>query len=430
MAFFYNAILRYNKPALEVNEMLPRANPLQAFKFRDFRALWLGQFISQIGDNFALIAALVVIRRLSGSALMLGIMAVAMTAPQLVFGLIGGVFVDRFSRKWVMIISDLLRAAAILLLITVKRPEQFIIFPLVGFFMATVGVFFNPARNAIIPNIVSEEMLFTANGLIQASQVAAVILGSALAGLLIAWGGPAPAFIFDSITFLVSALAIASMNIPPVSNSSQAREALLWLQLKEGLSYIKHSKVIQTIMLTAAIATLGLGAIAVLGVVYLEEELGVSPESFGFLNSIQGVGMVIGGLSLGTLSTYIKPSNLVGGGMALLGLAILLFAFAPSFEMALAAAAVIGLCVVTARATLAALLQAFVPDEKRGRVESTVNTAIGMATMLAMGLSGILGDFIGVRTVFSLAGLTTLAAGVIAMLFLKKAYIREVKEQG
>lgn len=394
-------------------------NLIRAFKIRDFRALWLGQFVSQIGDNFALIAALVLIQSLSGSPIWLGIAAMAMTLPQLLFGLIGGVFVDRFNRKKVMIVSDLLRAGAILILITVRSPGELYLLPLVGAFMSTVGVFFNPARNAVIPNIVSREMLLTANGLIQASQMAAIIVGSSLASIIIAMAGPSVAFALDSLTFVVSALAIVSMNIPPLNNHS-AEGGWLWPHLKEGFSYIRRHRAIQVVLLATSVATLGIGSIAVLGVAYVEKELGVSAESFGFLNSIQGIGMVAGGLSLGFLSRISEPNYLAGMAMGALGLAILLFAFSPRFEVAMAAAALIGMGVVTARATLAALLQAIVSDEKRGRVESTVNTGVGFSTALSMGLSGLLGAAIGVRTVFVLAALSTMAAGALSALFLKQ----------
>ncbi|RLC79831.1 MAG: hypothetical protein DRI61_07075 [Chloroflexi bacterium] len=401
---------------------------IEAFKIKDFRALWLGQFISQMGDNFALIAALVVIQTLSGSPVWLGIAAMAMTLPQLVFGLIGGVFVDRFNRKRVMIISDLLRGAAILILVTVRSPRELYLLPLVGCFMSTIGVFFNPARNAVLPNIVSKEMLLTANGLIQASQMLAVIVGSSLASIIIAVAGPAAAFVLDSFTFIVSAIAIASMNIPPLANSDSPK-GVFWPHLKEGFSYIKKHRTIQVILLTASLATLGIGSIAVLGVAYVEKELGVEAESFGFLNSVQGIGMVVGGFLLSFLSKIVDPGHLTGVAMGILGIAILIFAFSPRFELALAAAAIIGLGVVTARATLAALLQALVPDEKRGRLESTVNTCVSFSTTTAMGFSGLLGAAIGVKTVFVLAALTTMAGGALATLFLKQPPKGKVREQ-
>ncbi|MCS7285888.1 MAG: MFS transporter [Anaerolineae bacterium] len=393
---------------------------LEAFKIRDFRILWIGQFISQIGDSLALIAALVVIQKLSGSTLWLGFTAMAIAFPPLLLGLVGGVMADRFDRKKVMIISDILRGIAILFLIGARSPQQLYLFPLVGCFMSIAGVFFGPARNAVIPSIVSREMLLTANGLLQASQMLAIIVGSSLASLIIATLGPASAFILDSLTFFLSAWLIFTLKIPPVNNSTP-REGIIWPQLKEGLGYIKKKRPILIIMVAASVATLSLGSIAVLGVAYVEKYLGVSAESFGFLNSIQGVGMVIGGLSLGFFSRFASPHYLAGTAMIALGAAIISFAFSSRFEMALILATLIGVCVVVARATLAALLQATVPNEKRGRVESTVNTSISFSTTLAMGLSGLLGAAMDVRTVFILAALGVISAGILTLTALKES---------
>ncbi len=393
---------------------------LKAFKIRDFRALWIGQFISQIGDYLALIAALVVIQKLSGSVLWLGFTAMALTLPQLLFGLVGGVMADRFDRKKVMVASDILRGMAILLLIGAKSPRELFLFPLVGCFMSVAGAFFGPARNAVIPSIVSRDMLLTANGLLQASQMLAIIVGSSLAGLIIATLGPASAFILDSLTFFVSAWLIFTLQIPPVNNSGP-REGIIWPQLKEGLSYIKKHRPILLILVVASVATLSLGSIAVLGVAYVEKYLGVSAERFGFLNSVQGIGMVVGGLSLGFFSRFASTHYLASTAMIALGVAILFFAFSSRFEAALLLAAIIGVCVVVARAALAAILQATVPDEKRGRVESTVNTSISLSTTLAMGFSGLLGAILGVRMVFSLAALGVASAGILILLTLKES---------
>jgi predicted MFS family arabinose efflux permease len=129
--------------------------------------------------------------------------------------------------------------------------------------------------------------------------------------------------------------------------------------------------------------------------------------------------MVAGGLSLGFFSRFASPHYLASIAMMVLGLAILFFAFSSRFEAALLLAAIIGVCVVVVRATLAAILQATVPNEKRGRVESTVNTSISFSTALAMGLSGILGAALGVRTVFTLAAAGVMLGGVLALLALK-----------
>jgi len=403
----------------------------KALRNTDFRALWVGQLVSQIGDSFAIIAVLVVINKLTSSALALGLMVVSVTLPQLVFGLIAGVFADRLDRKLTMIVSDIVRGVAILALLTVDTASEIYVFYIVGFLMATVGVFFAPARNAALPNIVEKEMLLTANALVQSTQVAATVFGPALAGFVIGIYGPSLAFAFDSATFFISAAAIATMAIPTNHNNHEkASPQVIWEQLVEGLVFIRRNRTVLNVMLTAVVAMLGLGAVTVLGVKYLDEDLGVGATGLGLLNSIQGIGMVVGGVLVGNLASHLQSHQIASVGMMILGLAIISFAVAPTFAIVLVAAFIIGFCMVSARATLATMTQALVPDEKRGRVEGAMSTVTMVATMVSMGVAGLLGDPLGVRTVFFLAGLITFLSGVTAVFTLQDAWpVRQVSSE-
>ncbi len=401
-----------------------RAAIVSALRNRDFCALWIGQLLSQIGDNFVIVAILFVISTLTDSPLAVGVLAVVATLPQLFLGLVGGVFVDRLNRKLVMVVSDIIRGLAVLFLLLVQRADQLYILYTVGFVMATVGIFFNPARNAVIPNIVSGEILLTANALMQANQIIAVILGASIAGLVIGWLGPASAFIFDSFSFAVSAVAIATMTVPPVnSNPGKTKIRVIWNQLVEGLLFIRYNSHLLHVMITTAVATLGFGAIMVLGIIYLQEVLGMGAEGFGFLYAFQGLGVVMGGVVIGRFTSNVRTNRVVGGCMVILGLAIIAFAVAPSYPLVLVAVAIIGLSIVVARAALATLTQRLVPDEKRGRVGSAVAMVIGASTSASMVLSGLFGDLIGVQAVFVAAGVITIVAGVAAAYTLREAQV-------
>ncbi|MBC8264221.1 MAG: MFS transporter [Anaerolineales bacterium] len=399
-----------------------RAAIISALRNRNFCALWAGQLISQIGDNFLIVTILFVISSLTDSPLAIGIMALVATLPQLFLGLIGGVFVDRLDRKVVMIVSDILRGLAVLALLFVQRADQLYILYIVSFVMVTVGLFSNPARNAVIPNIVSGEILLTANALMQAGQIISVILGASIAGLIVGWLGLTFAIVFDSFSFAVSAVAVATMTIPPLNpKPSKARSRVIWNQLVEGLLFIRHSSPLLHVMTTTAVATLGFGAIMVLGIIYLKQVLGIGPEGFGFLYAFQGLGVVIGGAIISRFASNSHSNRVVGVCMAVLGLAIIAFAVAPSYPLVLVAVAIIGLSIVAARAALATLTQRLVPDEKRGRVASAVTMVIGASTSASMALSGLFGDLIGVQAVFIAAGVVTIVAGVAASYTLREA---------
>lgn len=367
-----------------------------------------------------LIATLEVIQRLTDSAFALGTLGVSIGLPTLLFGLVAGVFVDRLDRKVTMIVSDIVRGLVVLALPLVHTPDRIWVFYVVGFIMGSMGIFFAPARNAVLPNIVDEEILLPANTLVQGTQIISMTIGPTLAGIIVGWFGTDFAFVVNAITFFVSALAIATLSVPHRrANEEAASAGVVWAQLKEGLRFIRGNRTILNISITAGVAMLGLGAIIILGVRYLSVELGVGTTGFGFLVSVLGVGMVTGGFLVGNYGAALQANMVVGGSMGILGLALVGFALAPEFSLVLVMAFVIGACMVAARSAIAALIQVIVPDEKRGRVESAVNTIIQAATTISMGMAGFLGDALGLRIVFLLAGLTTLVAAGMSFAVLR-----------
>ncbi len=402
--------------------MASQAGPIDVLRNRNFLALWIGQVASQTGDQFATIAVLMLVNDLTDSTLPLAILALSLTVPQIIFGLLGGVFVDRLDRKTVMVVSDVVRGLAISTVLLIHRADQLYILYLAIFIMATTAPFFYPARNAVIPNIVPEELLLTANTLIQSSQLLALIFGISAAGLVVGWLGTSFAFAFDAVTFGISAIAILTMSIPPLVNRpAQASVRVIWNWLMEGLRYIKNSAPLTNVLGITSVATLGFGATLILGLKYLDIELGISAQGLSFLYLFLALGMVVGGVILNHLGAKLQVNRIVGGCITSLGLAIIVFALSPSYPLVLVAVVIIGVTIVAGRATLATITQALVPDEKRGRVESAVNMVIGASTSASMALSGVLGDLIGVQVAFVAAGVVTLFSGVTAFVALRGA---------
>ena len=192
-----------------------RVTFLDVLRNRDFRNLWLGQIVSQVGDYFAFLAMTVVVSGFSKNAQEITLavtgLLISFTAPRLVFGLLAGVFVDRWNRRRTMLVSDILRAGFTLLMILAFTTRNLWLMYSLAFVMSSVGTLFNPAKGALIPKLVSEEQLLAANSLSQTSQMLAVLAGPALAGLTLKVAGPGNewvAFIVDSTTYVVSAVTI------------------------------------------------------------------------------------------------------------------------------------------------------------------------------------------------------------------------------
>ncbi len=392
----------------------------ELFHNRDFRLLWVGQLLSQVGDQCLLIAAITLISNLSNSPLAMLIPAISIAIPQLVFGLVGGVMADRWDRKMVMIFSDILRGLIVLSVIAVHRVDQLWILYLAAGGLALVGVFFYPARNATLPNIVPASLLLAANGLIQGSYIVALIVGPIIAGAAVELWLPL-AIIFDSATFFISAVVIAVMHIPPTVLAPAAVQNSVWEDMRSGLHFIRRSPALKRVLTVTAIATLGLGAIILLAIPHLKTQLEASGLEYGIAMSMLGLGSVIGGAMVNRLARRISTSTIVGGMLVFAGGAIVAFAFAPNYTVVLASITVIGACIVMARGALDAISQALAPDAMRGRVQSAVNLLVVAATALAEGLSAVLGSLIGVQTVFIAAGLVTAVTGGVAVYVLRDA---------
>jgi MFS family permease len=399
---------------------------LTVLKDRDFLALWLSQLVSKIGDNFAVVAALVLINELAEkTGLAVVVIAAAMTIPQL-FALISGVFVDRFSRKMVMIVTDLLRAGAILLPLLVQHSGHLYILYLSAFVVMALAAVYIPARNASIPNMVPEEHLLTANALIQATELVSLIAGASLATLVISLTSTSAAFVADSLTFLLSALFLVAATIPQgapaaVSTARRGEFRSFWESFVDGVRYIGGNKHLLQLMAITTVATLGLSATVLLAAAYFKQLLGISAQYLGLLQATEGLGMALGAVLISGYASWARSRQIVSVTMIVLGAGILIFALAPVYWLVLIGALVVGLCVVSARTTLAAMTQALVPDSQRGRVESAMVTVIGIGTMGALIMAGILGDVVGPESVFVFTGVVVLLAGLASIFALRGA---------
>ena len=394
-------------------------------KNKSFLALWLSQLVSKTGDNFAVVAALVLINDLAASpGLATVVIATALTLPQL-FALASGVLVDRFSRKGVMIVTDLLRAGVVLLPILVSKPGHLYILYLSAFAIQAFGAMFVAARNASIPNMVRDEELLTANALIQSTDLVSLIVGASMATLIIGLTSTATAFIIDAATFGVSALLLVAARIPRAvayyGSSRDTEFRKFWLSFTDGLRYIASNKYLLQLMAITVMATLGLSATVLLAAAYFGQLTGLDAQYLGLLQAMEGIGMALGALLIGTYASWARSRQIVSLTMIVLGAGILVFALSPFYWMILVGALIVGLSVVSARTTLAAMTQALVPDSQRGRVESAMVTVTGIGTMGALILSGILGDVLGPAAVYFTTGVVVLLAGLFAIFSLRGA---------
>ncbi|MCS6963572.1 MFS transporter [Thermoflexus sp.] len=387
---------------------------------RSFTLLWAGQFLSQVGDQFLFIAGLSLLDRLTDSRAAFGGLALAITLPQILFGLWGGVFADRWPRRYVLIGSDLARALIVLGALTVQtNADLWRMYPLASA-LAIAGLFFYPARNAVLPALVPPAHLLQANTMLQASYILALVAGGISAGVFVDAFGPYAAFVFDSVTFLVSALTLAWIHLPESADRPQpAQRNSPGHDLLEGLRFVWTHRSLRGVTAITPFATVGIGVVQVLGLAFLAEVLQVRAGGFGLTLAMMGIGLALGLGIVPLLGRRIPIHLVVGLFLAAAGLSTVAFSQAQTFAFVLLAAFAMGLCVVVARAGLATLIQEMTPNPLRGRVDSLVNLMVNGALALAQGGAGLFGQLWGPRPVLMGAGLLMVLVGGFAALGLR-----------
>ncbi len=394
----------------------PSVGFVQVLRNGRFLRLWLGQIISAIGDYFYFLAMPILINRLTGSTAAIGLaMTLGFALPQLVFGIPAGVLVDRWDRRRVMIVTDLARALLVLGGLFVHSAQTIWILYVVGFSMSIASRLFFPARAALIPALVSDEELLAANGLSQLTETASLLAGPALAGFMIAWFGEGVAFVVDSASFLVSAVAIWSIGavVAPARAASEQTVRALWSELVDGLRFLVGHPILRGTVLSLSVVHLGIGAINVLWVPLLGRYYGVGPEGMGIVDSLQGVGMALGALTVGWLAARFSKTRIGVASLVIIGLMLGLTGIAPSFVHIIGFTFVLGLALAPAEATLTTLMQQSTPDHSLGRVSSAFGTFGSLAAIVSMAVAGGAAELVGIPVVYLVCGALVVLAGLI-----------------
>jgi MFS family permease len=380
----------------------------------NFRKLWFGQLVSQIGDGLAMMAMMILANQLTNSTIAVAGVTIAMALPSLVFGLIAGVYVDRWDRKKIMIFSDLIRGVLLLTLVLVRDVKLLWLVYVVAILQASVGVFFEPAKSASIPQILSPDLLMTANAFSQATRLLANVLGMGLAGIIISATGSWLAFALDGVSFFISAAFIMWMifeHKPAAPLEGEKKKATK--QLGEGLSFIGNSKLLVSVMITYAVTMLGLGAVIVLVVPFLMNDLKVDAKWIGLVQLFEAVGMLIGSAIVATLSKKISARSFMLIGTMAMGGFIAVVNRVHSLTTVIYIILGVGVFLTAAQAAASTLVQRIVPNNTRGRVLGAMNVVYSVTSILSMATAGVLGDVIGIRNVFLLAGLILITAGLL-----------------
>jgi MFS family permease len=401
---------------------------------RDFRRLFMGGLVSQTGDWFNSVALFTLLLSLTGSGEAVGYILIIKLLPSFFVGPLAGVVADRFNRKTVMIVSDVIRGLLVLGFLLVQRPEQVWIVYVLAAIEVAVSSFFDPAKSAAIPNIVSRDELIPANALSAASWSVTLALGAALGGVVTDAFGRNTAFVIDSISFFVSAAYISAVRLrSSTSNGRQGRlrsrgqerarrvsiaDATGVTDLIEGARYLRSNPRVMALLLVKSGWGLG-GGVLLLLTIYGKQIFPLGRDgaaSIGLLYGARGLGALIGPVIAGAITSGAPRTMRQAISVAFFVSAAfyLLFAHSPVLWVAL-------ICVLGAHSGgsiqwvfSTTLLQMTVPDKFLGRVFALEMALLTLTMSVSTYVTGWGVDYpgLGARRMATVLGVAFAAPGV------------------
>ena len=387
------------------------ARPQAILKDRPFRTLWLAQFVSIFGDFLALFGVISLITfRLHGSAVQVTTVTIAWILPLAIIGPVAGVFVDHWNVKRVMIASDLIRGALILLLLMVRDLAQ------ISLILATMSVlssFFVPAQSVTVRTIVPAERLLAANAMLAQAFYVVRLAAPFAAGALIAWLGERICFYLDTASFVFSAGMIATLTIARPRAQGEKTLRSLSQDFVAGNRFIFTHAGLTFVFLAMGIATFVMAAFMPLISIYIRDALRAGPFVWGAISSMVGIGLIAGSQVLGRVHTPASRTTVVLGGLAGLGAGAALLGAFRNIPLAALGTFTIGFAVSFVLVPAQTLSQQETPPALMGRVSSTFMSLVSVAQVLGLLLSGYLAQALGTRALFLACG-TALAVIAIA----------------
>lgn len=383
----------------------------RSLKHRSFLFLWLGQTISRVGDFMYQIALAWWVLEKTGSAVLMGTVLIFALTPAIAFYLIGGVAVDRWPRAGLMLASDVGRGVVALVvggLAFTDRLEVWGIFA-ASLFFGFVDAFFQPAFAALVPQIVPEADLPSANSLTSISTNLGRVLGPALGAGVVALVGIPIAFALNGISFLVSAvlilplLAIALPRLAPETRTSVLHD------LRDGIRTVMESPWLRTSIVVFALTNITLsGPYSVAMPFLVNDGMRAGVDTLGLVYAIFPLGYIIGGIWLGRRPKIRRRgvTMYIAGIVAAIGLGA--FGWMPPLWVLIAMALMNGAALELAHLIWTNSLQELVPNEKLGRVVSIDNMGSFALMPIGFGLAGWAAENFGAPLVFVVGGVATI----------------------
>ncbi|MBN1192451.1 MAG: MFS transporter [Coriobacteriia bacterium] len=386
------------------------SRPLEPLRSADYRRLWLGQLISVMGDKVDQIALGILVYEATGSELQMGIVLAISMLPAALFGMIAGAYVDRFDKRRTMIAADVARAALVMAVPFVAEYSLAGVYA-IALAVASVALFFEPAKLSLIPELVGPDDLMAANSLDNATVSAAELVGLAFAAGLVASVGYRIAFYFDAVTFLFSAVFIMKISHRSASISPQTEGARgVLLDVFEGLRYIVRHEVLRDLLPIYSIAMAGVAASVTFIYVMALDRFAAGAPGLAALDGAITVGLLLGSVAISWAGPGGATRKILWG---LMVFAVLLAASAamPSVAWTIPLFVLMGVANMFFYVPMATVVQTASAPSMRGRAFAAKQTLGRILSVIGLVGAGALIEGVGLSpSILLVAGFIGLVA--------------------
>jgi MFS family permease len=334
--------------------------------------------------------------------------------------------VDRWDRKRIMVAASLLQAMAVSLLLLVQADEWLWLVYVVAFAQSVIAAFFGPAESALLPRLVGEEHLLQANSLNALNNNLARLAGPAIGGLILGVFGLPAVVLLDGASFMVGALMISLVVVPPgpVGEQAPLTDAAgsawtgFWREWLDGLGLVRRERSVAVLFVAFGLMTFGGVMIDPLFPAFVDEVLRSGAQAFGWLLTAQALGGIVGGMSVGWFGVKVRPKRLVAWGSMAASMLLLIQFNIPSLPLALAISFLVGIPATASGAGVQTLVQTSVRDEYRGRVFGALGASGSFWSLVGASVGGALGETAGIVPILNLALALTIVAGIVVLALL------------
>jgi MFS family permease len=396
---------------------------------RPFALLWAGALVSDLGDWMLLIGLPVFVFQLTGSALTTSTVFVAELVPALVVGQLGGVLVDRWDRRRILIAASLLQALLLLPLLAVDSADRLWIVYIVAAAQSGLARVCSPATAALIPSLVPRDELAAANAMNAVGSSVARLVGAPLGGLAVQLLGLGGIVAVDAATFVAAALFVVAIRVPAAADDAvreqpRSERPHLVADWIDGLRTIIRTPRLGPAIAIGAASQVAQGIFVVLFVVFVLDVLRADGAAVGLIRGVQAIGGIAAGIGIGMLHGRVSNRALVGVGFIAFGLISLLTwnlsAVTDAVPVYVVLFMIVGVPAVATFVGLQSMIQTITPPSHLGRVFAAFETGAGALQAVGVVVAGALADQLGVLPILNVQASIYVVCGIAALVFLRE----------